>query len=107
MKYAKQRKIALTLVIVIYSIIMVLATLFVPIRATVSYGSASDPDAYTELGYYPIWLIGKQQAETSSTGPASHTQVAVSINLLAWVIQYVVLTAVFGSLYYRTRRHYR
>jgi hypothetical protein len=91
---------------------MISATLYVPVKANISNGTKDDPDAYTELGYYPLWEIKNEPEPTSHSAtpqaqPGSGTVIRVRINVTAWVIQYIAITLVFLSLLIRTRNYFK
>jgi hypothetical protein len=97
-------------IINIYIVLMVFASFYVPIKAVISYGGEDDPDAYTQLGYYPIWEIKKkshEEQEQVSSNPVSGPEIDIRINVTAWVIQYIAITLIFLSMLYRNWRRFR
>jgi len=107
-----QKKSAITILSGIYFVFMVAATLFVPVKGTVSTGldGRSDPDAYTTRGYFPIWELWELAAEKnkpSAGGKPMDTEVSIELNAASWLLQYLFITLMFVSLIYRVLRHYK
>ncbi len=81
-----------------YIAAMVFTSLYVPVKASVRLEGEAE-DTYTEYGYYPVWEIREAKAENPG--------MEVSINITAWVIQYLFITLVFIFLFLRARRRGR
>ena len=73
--------------------VMLFTSLYVPVKASIR---VEENDTYTEYGYYPVWRIREAAAENPG--------MSISINVTAWVIQYVFITLVFIILLSRTLR---
>lgn len=76
-----------------YIAVMVVTSLYVPVKASIQ---VEEGDTYMEYGYYPVWKIREAAAENPG--------MSISINVTAWVIQYVFITLVFIILLFRTLR---
>lgn len=113
-----KRKSVIWIIISVYMVLVVCATLFVPVQAyVVSANGVSgemDAEAHAEYGYYPLWAVAgfnehekrlAQEAVVRGEG-AVYTQVFLRIKVSAWIVQYVVLTVGFASMLWQVRRHY-
>lgn len=76
-----------------YIAVIVFTSLYVPVKASIQ---VEEEDTYMEYGYYPVWKIREAAAENPGLD--------ISINITAWVIQYVFITLVFIILLFRTLR---
>lgn len=76
-----------------YIAVIVFTSLYVPVKASIR---VEEEDTYMEYGYYPVWKIREAAAENPGLD--------ISINITAWVIQYVFITLVFIILLFRTLR---
>jgi hypothetical protein len=92
-KKMNKKKVALIITIGTYIAVMVSTSLYVPVKASIR---VEEEDTYVEYGYYPVWKIREAKVEN----PA----LEVSINITAWVIQYVFITLVFIFLLLRVVR---
>lgn len=81
------------IIIGMYMAVMVFTSLYVPVKASIQ---VEEEDTYMEYGYYPVWKI--REAAAGNPG------LVISINITAWVIQYVFITLVFIILVFRTLR---
>jgi hypothetical protein len=101
----KKEKTALKIIAAVYTVAMIFATLYVPVKAVIGNGQ----DIHTELGYYTLWDVLSQSSPSSHPGKdtGAESRMVVTLNITAWIIQYIFITAVFGSMYYRVRRHFR
>ncbi len=100
---AIKKKILLISIVCLYGVVLICATLYVPVKATILDGDNS----YTELGYYPIWEIGKYNSNPpGNQGEDPGPGITMRLNITAWIIQYIFISAVFASLFYRTRKHF-
>jgi hypothetical protein len=88
-----KKKVALLITIGLYIAVIVFASLYVPVKASIR---VEEGDTYMEYGYYPVWKIREAAAENPGMD--------ISINITAWVIQYVFITLVFILLLSRMLR---
>ena len=102
-----KKKNSLRLIVIVYTGIMAASTLFVPVKAYIGSSAGEDPDGYTEQGYYPIWELGKKVQASENTGTVTRTVMNISLNLFAWMMQYLFVTLLFSFYYYRTFRYYK
>ena len=112
-----KKKTSLRLIVIVYAGIMAASTLLVPVKAYIGSGTAEDPDGHREQGYYPIWELGKHAQALENTGKkkvdktventGKKTVMIISLNLFAWIMQYLFVTLLFSFYYYRTYRYYK
>ena len=110
-----KKKTSLNLIVFVYAGLMVASTLFVPVKAYIGSAGGDDPDAYTELGYYPIWNLAQNDADKNDTDqnngtnqtPVKTTRVVISLNVSTWIVQNTFITLFLGCFYYRTYRYYK
>ena len=95
-KELSKKKLASLVIIGLYIAVMLYASVFVPVKAEFAPG---DGDVYTEHGYRYIWSIGSAEYESRGIG--------VSLNVRAWVVQYVFITLIFASLLFHARKHFK
>jgi hypothetical protein len=88
-----KKKVTLMITIGMYIAVIVFTSLYVPVKASIQ---VEEGDTYIEYGYYPVWKIRGAAAENPG--------LVISINITAWVIQYVFITLVFIFLLARTLR---
>lgn len=90
------KKNLLRLITGLYITVMVFTTFYVPVKASLKI---SEDETFTEYGYYLIWEVLREHG--------AKTKIKISLNLIAWILQYMFLTLVFISMYIRTVRHYK
>lgn len=96
----KKKKIALSVIIGIYIIVIVYSFLVVPVKASIE-----DKDPETVYGYYPIWKLS--QATQSLHEPQPDIPLTLKLNITAWLLQLMFITLVFISLMLRTLKHFK
>jgi hypothetical protein len=91
-----KKKVALMITIGMYIAVIVFTSLYVPVKAFIQ---VKGEDTYMEYGYYPVWKIRGAAVENPGLD--------ISINITAWIIQYMFITLVFIILLFRTLRKYK
>lgn len=95
-KKLSKKKLTFGIIIGVYIVLMAYSSVFVPVKAEFTPG---DGNVYKEHGYNYIW--GISDAEEESPG------LRVSLNVTAWVVQYIFVTLIFASLLFQARKHFK
>lgn len=90
----KKKKLALWIIFAVYIAVIIYTSICVPVKAEFAPG---DGEVYKEYGYCFLWSINENRYEFRGVG--------VTINVTAWVAQYIFITLVFFSLMFQARKH--